>query len=194
MSENKMEQLQEVVNLVEKAQAKGKFKLEEVIKGHGYPEDIVEVYLNSDAAYKLSKVSDALASTAEPKLIAELEAEAEELKAAILKSKLVFHMRGIDQAQIELLEKQAKELNKDNEDEDYWVIDYFCALIASNVIKVEDADGNVDDSIFKIEDARNWRGTLPADAWAALTEAMQKLTLATGYFKGLTDAGFLPKS
>lgn len=194
MSETTSEKLQEVVDLVDKAQAKGKFKLEEVIKGHGYPEDIVEVYLNSDAAYKLSKISDALASTVEPTAVAKLEAEAETLKAEILKSKLVFHMRGIDQGQIELLEKQAKELNKDNEDEDYWVLDYFCALIASNVVKVEDADGNVDDSVFKIEDARKWRASLPADAWNVLTESMQKLTLATGYFKGLTDAGFLPKS
>lgn len=194
MSEFNAEKLQEVIDLVDKAQSKGKFKLEEVIKGHGLPEDIVEVYLNSDAAYKLSKLSDELSGTIDPTEVAKLEAEAELLKAEILKSKLTFHMRGIDQSAIELMEKQARDLNKDNEDEDAWLIDYFCALIASNVYKVEDADGNVDDSVFTIEDARKWRGSLPAEAWGALTEAMQKLTLAAGYFKGLTDAGFLPKS
>lgn len=194
MSETNSEKLQEVVDLVEKAQSKGKFKLEEVIKGHGLPEDIVEVYLNSDAAYKLSKLSDVLITLIDPAEITKLEAEAELLKAEILKSKLTFYMRGIDQSAIELLEKQARDLNKDDEDEDAWLIDYFCALIASNVYKVEDADGNVDDSVFTIEDAKKWRGSLPTEAWSALTEAMQKLTLAVGYFKGLTDAGFLPKS
>jgi hypothetical protein len=194
MSEINSEKLQEVVDLVERAQSKGTFKLEEVIKGQGHPEDIVEVYLNSDAGYKLSKLSDELASTVNPEELVRLEAEADALKAEILKSKLVFHMRGIDQSAIELIEKQAQEANKNNPDEDAWIIDYFCALIASNVFKVEDADGNVDDSVFTIEDAKKWRGSFPIEAWSALTETMQKLTLATGYFKGLTDAGFLPKS
>nr|DAW17424.1 MAG TPA: hypothetical protein [Caudoviricetes sp.] len=194
MSDEQMEAIAEVLEMVDKAQAKGKFKLEEVIKGVGFPEDIVDIYLDSESAYKLSKVNDLIISTVEPEALAKYDAQAEELKAKILKSRLRFYMRGIDQKQIEALEAYSQELNKDNEDDDLWLVDYMCALVAANVYKVEDADGNIDDSVFNIEDARKWRGSLPTEGWNALQSSMQKLSLATGYFKGLTDAGFLPKS
>lgn len=184
----------EILELVEKAQSKGTFKLENVIKNVGYPEDSVEVYLDSESAYKLAKLNDELISTLDPDKLSLIEAEVEELKEKILKSKLTFKMRGIDQKQIELLEKQSKEKHKDAPDEEAWMVDYMCALVASNVISVEDYEGNVDTSVFKAEDAMVWRETMPAEAWSALMMTMQKLTLAVGYFKGLTDAGFLPKS
>lgn len=190
------EQIAEVLELVEQAQSRGKFKLENVIKNVGYPEDTVDVYLDSDSAYRLSKLNDQIISTADAEKLKPIEAEAEELKEKIMKSRLTFHMRGIDQKQIELLEKEAQENYKGNkaDDEDGWMVDYMCALVAANVVKVEDSDGNIDDSMFSAKDARVWRETFPAEAWASLTVAMQRLTLAVGYFKGLTDAGFLPKS
>lgn len=185
------EQVDEVLTLVETAQSKSKFKLEDVIKGFGYPQDTVEVYLDSESAYELSKLNDELMGEIDPAEIERLEAEAAILSDKILKSKLIFHMRGIDQGQVEKLEKQAR-LNQETEDS--WIMDYFTALVAANVQKVELADGSVDESVFTIEDARSWRETIPAEAWESLLATMQKLTLASGYFKGLTDAGFLPKS
>lgn len=193
MSDN-TEAIAEVLELVEKAQAKGKFKLENVIKNVGYPEDFVDIYLDVESAYRLSKLNDELIVTIDAKEIEKLEAEAEKLKENILSSKLTFHMRGIDQKQIELLEAQAQERNKDNDDDDAWTLDYMCALIAANIVSVTDAAGNVDDSVFTLEDVKTWRETLPAEAWVTLSKTMQQLTLAVGYFKGLTDAGFLPKS
>jgi len=185
------EQVDEVLTLVETAQSKSKFKLEDVIKGFGFPQDTVEVYLDSESAYELSKLNDELIEESDPVEIERLEAEAAALSEKILKSKLVFHMRGIDQGQIEKIEKQSR-LNQ--EDEDAWIMDYFTALTAANVQKVEMADGSVDESVFTIEDARSWRELMPAEAWQSLIATMQKLPLASGYFKGLTDAGFLPKS
>lgn len=193
MSEAK-DTIAEVLELVDNAQAKGKFKLENVIKNVGYPEDSVEVYFDSESAYKLAKLNDDLISTVEEEELKEIEARVEELKSKILASKLKFNMRGVDQKQIELLEKQAQERNKDSKDEDAWMTDYMCALVAANVLSVEDNEGNLDDSVFTLDDAKIWRETFPAEAWSALVTTMQKLTLAVGYFKGLTDAGFLPKS
>lgn len=194
MSDEKPNAIAEVLEMVEKAQSKGRFKLEDVIKGVGYPEDIVDVYLDSESAYKLSKLNDKIIFATEEEELKELDAQAEELKAKILKSRIRFFMRGIDQKQIEALEASVQEAHKDDIDEDMWLIDYMCALIAANVYKVEDAEGNIDDSLFTIEDAREWRGSLPSEGWTSLQSSMQKLSLATGYFKGLTDAGFLPKS
>ncbi len=184
----------DVLSLVEEAQSKGKFKLENVIKNVGYPEDSVDVYLDSESAYNLSKLNNELISTVDPEKLSILEPKVEELKTKILQSKLTFKMRGIDQKQIELLETQCKEANKDSKEEELWMVDYMCALVASNVISVEDFEGNVDNSVFTLEDAKTWRETMPAEAWSAIMTTMQKLTLAVGYFKGLTDAGFLQKS
>jgi hypothetical protein len=72
--------------------------------------------------------------------------------------------------------------------------DYTCALVAANIVKVEDAEGNVDERKFTLEDGINLYKNLPTESWLTLVNAMEQLTLATGIFRGITDAGFLPKS
>jgi hypothetical protein len=52
----------------------------------------------------------------------------------------------------------------------------------------------VDESKFTTEEIATLRGAMPIDAWQALVETMQKLTLAASYFDAVTDAGFLQKS
>lgn len=194
MSENAEQTISNVIEMVNEAQSRGKFKLADVIKGVGHPEDVVDIYLDSESAYKINKLNEQLISTADVVEIARIEEEIKPLADSVMKSRVRFHMRGVDQKFIEKLEAKSKADNADNEDEDYWLVDYMCSLVASNVYKVEDADGNIDESVFTIDDAKEWRGSLPAEGWGALQASMQKLTLATGYFKGLTDAGFLPKS
>jgi hypothetical protein len=186
---NKMSDYQEILDVVQEAQSKSKFRLADVIKGVGYPEDIVDVYLDAESAYELTKVSDRLDEAVTVEEISALEERADELSEKIKKSKLSFYMRGIDQKQVEAIEEQAKIANPEN-----WGEEYICALVASNVYKVVDADGEEDNSVFTSADAAEWRGSLPAESWATISSTMQKLTLASGYFKGLTDAGFLQKS
>ena len=185
------EETNDVLSLVQEAQSPAKFNLADVIKGRGFPEDKVEIYVDAESAYALSKLNDELVTIADPAESAPLEAKAKELSDKILKSKLIFHMRGIDQKQIELIEKQVK---ADNADEDEWVLDYFAALVAANIVRVEDADGNIDERPFTTEEIVELRWALPSESWEKLISTMQKLTLAGGYFRGLTDAGFLQKS
>lgn len=181
----------EVIDLVEKAQAKGTFSLSKAIKGLSFPSDKVEVFLDIENAYRLNEINEQISLTADQGKLAPLEAEAKELSEKILASKLVFNMRGIDQKQIESIEKATK---KDGLDDDEWWIEYMCALVAANIVSVEDADGNVDEHLFDLNEIKELRGSIPAEAWNKLVSTMQKLTLATGYFQGLTDAGFLQKS
>lgn len=183
-----MSEEQDVLSLVQEAQSPAKFNLAEVVKGRGYPEDKVTVFVDAESAYELSQVNDALVQLENPEDTVELEKRVKELSEKILASKLVFYMRGIDQKQVELIEKQTRK--EDNED---WVIDYFSALVAANIVKVEDANGNVDERPFTLQEISELRYGLPAESWEAIIGTMQKLTLATGYFKGLTDAGFLQK-
>jgi hypothetical protein len=61
-------------------------------------------------------------------------------------------------------------------------------------VRIENADGEIDEKVFESEDIAELRKHLPREVFDLLIAKMQQLTLAGAYFKGLTDAGFLPKS
>lgn len=200
MTEQKNEAIDEVVELVKEAQKPGSFNLADVIKGRGYPTKDVTIYTDAEAAFKLIEIEDKLKNfneaTDEYK---ELEAEAEKLAETVSASKLVFHMRGVGQGVVEAVTKKADSMFKvDGVDEEEYSADWFkfyvTSLVAENVVKITDANGNTDEKHYSYEEMLEVRNNLPADSWTVLVDAMQKLTLASGYFKGLTDAGFLPKS
>lgn len=198
MSDEKI--LEETLELVKEARKPGKFNLVDVIKDRAFPEREVDVYTNADAAFKLVELDEqmkAIVGIDQEKYDA-LEEEAQVLAEELQKSKLSFLMRGVGQGVIEEVTEKANTLynNPDAEDHDSegWFRFYVTALIASNVVRVTDAEGNVDERQFTVDEMMEIRNNIPADAWAVLVNTMQKLTLASGYFKGLTDAGFLPKS
>ncbi len=193
----------EVLELVEKAQKKGTFDIAKFAKGIAYPEDIVVAYLDIESAYKLSKLNEQMSKlkTQDPAEYEKLEVQAKELSDKILVSKVSFHMRGVNQEVIEAItskcdKKYPKKLDAlgqviENED---WVKDWTCGLIASNLVRIENADGEIDEKVFESEDIAELRKHLPREVFDLLIAKMQQLTLAGAYFKGLTDAGFLPKS
>lgn len=193
----------EVLELVEKAQKKGTFDIAKFAKGIAYPEDIVVAYLDIESAYKLSKLNEQMSKlkTQDPTEYEKLEVQAKELSDKILVSKVSFHMRGVNQEVIEAItskcdKKYPKKLDAlgqviENED---WVKDWTCGLIASNLVRIENADGEIDEKVFESEDIAELRKHLPREVFDLLIAKMQQLTLAGAYFKGLTDAGFLPKS
>ena len=198
MSEEKI--TEETLEMVKEAQKQSTFNLAEVIKGRGYPTKDVTVYTDAESAFELIEIEDQMNQMTEAsEEYKELEAKANELAELVQKSKLTFHMRGVGQGEVERITDKADQLYKKpkSEDEEYgsdWFKFYVTSLVASNVVRVTDADGNVDESHYEYEDMLTVRNNLPGDSWGLLVSTMQKLTLATGYFKGLTDAGFLPKS
>lgn len=181
---------EEILSLVEEAQSKGKFNLDEFIKGASYPEDSVEVYLDSAHAYELSKLNELLITIFDPEEAAPIEAKAKELAKKIVSSKVIFKMKGLSQQEVEEVEKQIT-AEKDSEE---WWSQYTLRLLAANIVHVEDSEGNIDNTPFDLERMKMLEGRMPSESWKLLTSTMQKLTLASGYFKGLSDAGFLPKS
>jgi hypothetical protein len=194
---------EEVLDLVDKAQKKGTFDIAKFAKGIAYPEDTVTAYLDIDSAYKLNLLNEQMSKlqSSDPTQYEKLEAEAKELSSKILESKVVFRMRGVSQEVIESVtdkadKKYPKKLDPlgqvmDNED---WLKEWTCGLIASNLIHIENSDGEIDDKHYETEDIIELRKHLPREVFDLLIAKMQQLTLAGAYFKGLTDAGFLPKS
>ncbi len=187
----------ETLELVKEAQKQGSFNLSEVIKGRGYPQKAVTIYTDAEAAFELIEVEKKLSlldpESEEHKALTE---KATQLATRVQDSRLVFHMRGVSQIVVESAEAVAdKEFPAvDGERSDEWYRLYMAHLVAANIVKVENAAGEVDERVFEVADVEEFRNFLPIDSWAILMATMQQLTLATGYFKGLTNSDFLPKS
>jgi hypothetical protein len=194
---------EEVMELVDKAQKKGTFDIAKFAKGIAYPEDTVVAYMDIESAYKLNKLNADMSviKLSDPKEYEKLEKEADKLSKKIIESKVTFYMRGVNQEVIEAItskcdKKYPKKLDAlgqavENQD---WLKDWTCGLVASNLVKIENAEGEADEKVFETEDVIELRKDLPREVFDLLVAKMQQLTLAGAYFKGLTDAGFLPKS
>jgi hypothetical protein len=193
---------EEVLELVDKAQKKGTFDISKFAKGISYPEDTVVAYLDVESAYSLNKLNDEMSKVkSDSDGYEKLEAQAKKLSAKILESKIIFHMRGVNQEVIEVVTSKAdkkfpKKLDALGQviDNEGWLIEWTSGLIAANLVKVENAQGEIDDKVLSTEDVIELRKNFPREVFDLLIAKMQQLTLATAYFKGLTDAGFLPKS
>jgi hypothetical protein len=198
MSEEKI--IEETIELVKEAQKPGVFNLADAIKGRAFPEKEVTVYTDSGAAFELVQLEDEMnrIGSSDQKKYDELEAKAQELAQKVKDSALVFTMRGVGQGIVENITQVADATYKGGKNQseatDEWFRFYVTSLVAKNIVKVTDGQGNVDEREFSYEDILEVRNNLPADSWGLLVATMQQLTLASGFFKGLTDAGFLPKS
>lgn len=196
-----MSEIEETLKLVEETQSKKVFDITEYAKGSLAPRDTVTAYLDVESAYALSQVNETLGETVAGPEYDALEAKAKELSDKILQSKVVFHMRGVNQ---DIIEKVTIDCNQkyptaknafgvEEEQSPEWFKEWTCALIAANLIKVVNAADEEDERVFTAEDTKAMRSYLPREVWDLLVEKMQQLSLANAYFRGLTDAGFLPK-
>jgi uncharacterized protein (UPF0297 family) len=192
------DQQAEVMELVDQAQSKKVFNLADAIKGRALPQKTVTVFLDEGSALELVDINSLMNETTDPEALAALEEKAAVLKNKINESALTFSMRGVNQKTIEEVSEMCnvKHNAKDGEgvNDINWMVDYIITLVAKNIISATDGDGNVDEGPFDYDKIEEIRGFIPAAEWNKLVEAMQRLTLAGGYFEQLTDAGFLQKS
>lgn len=186
-----------IVDLVQEAQKRGKFSLADAIKGTAYPEKSVDVYLDAASAQQFAELNDKIKQLdPEAPEYAELSEKLEEISDKIKASKLTFHMRGVGQGTVEKATEAADEAfpPKDGVEHPLWTKHYLCYLIAENIVKITDAEGNEDLTKLTVDDVIQIRDAVPIDAWEVIVDTMQRLTLASSYFDAVTDAGFLPKS
>lgn len=184
----------EILNLVEEAQKRGKFNLVDAIKGRAYPEKQVIIYTDAVAAQKLfdlDKQMSNVASMQDLETYAKLEKEAEILAEEVKQSKLIFNMVGLPQDKVDAINDSVQQ---DEESGLSWSRHYVASLVAASIKSVENANGEIDERDFTPEDGKALYYALPHESWQALSRTVEQLTLATGIFKGITDAGFLQKS
>lgn len=189
----------EALELVKEAQSAKVFNLADAIKGRAYPTTTVKVYLDDASAMELVEVNDLMNRTTNPEALQDLEERSEVLAQNIMESSLTFEMRGIGQKEIDeitekLNHKHMIAKGQDGTTNPDWLKDYITSLVGRNIMSVTNAEGAVDKSEFDLEQTEMLRKSLSISEWNKLVGAMQKLTLAGGYFDQLTDAGFLQKS
>lgn len=189
----------EAIELVKEAQSAKVFNLADAIKGRAYPTTSVKVYLDDEAALELVEINQLMNRTTDPDKLEELSAKATKLADKILKSALTFEMRGIGQAAIEAVNEKMNAKYDIPKGEDGtrnpdWLRDYITTLVSLNIVSITNSEGAVDSAEFTFEKVEDLRKALSPTEWGKLVGAMQKLTLAGGYFDQLTDAGFLQKS
>ncbi len=195
MSEEQVD-FKEVISLAEEAQKRGKFNLADAIKGRSYPEKTVTIFTDAKAAFELKEINDVLSdfSIDTPyEEVEKLEQQARELAKVVSDSKLIFKMRGVSQEKVQELTSQLDPEDENISSHEY-TRNFTATLVASNIVSVENAAGDIDEREFTMEDGVTLYQQLPGEAWATLVQSMEQLTLATGIFKGITDAGFLQKS
>ncbi len=201
MDETNEQIIEKTLELVDQAQQKGTFDITAFAKDRAYPQDTVVAYLDVDSAYKLTAANEKLSRTVAGEEYDVLEVEANELAAKIMESKIVFHLRGVNQ---DIIERVTIEANKtypntknsfgQEEVSEDWIRFWTTSLVAENLIKIVNSNGDEDERKFTQAEVLELRKYLPKEVWELIVEKMQQLTLASSYFKGLTDAGFLPKS
>jgi hypothetical protein len=199
MSEEPKSVIEETMELVEQAQSKKVFNLADAIKGRAYPKKDVVVYLDDEAAMRLVEIQNELDYMPEGDVADKLNAESAVLKKQIEKTALTFTLRGVNQDVIESILTQTNirhglKKGEDGTETPGWMKDYITALVGANIESVTNSDSEVDSDTFNFDKTDGLRRNIPASEWGKLVEAMEKLTLAGGYFNQLTDAGFLQKS
>ena len=215
--------MSDIEEMVEEAKKPGKFNIVEAVKGRAYPQLDVEVFIDEDAAYvatqiesEIKKVTDEMDSNSDNEELKKLTESYEEFlakKNEIIESmggsRYVFHLQGISEGvrndlYDKALEKFPMKYETDRnpltgestkkEIEDEKRNKYFTDMLwSSYIVKITAPDGSEQDGI-SVEDASELRRSLPIASASKITDAIEKMRVATAVFMLSVDEDFLAKS
>lgn len=206
MSDEVMDEIKEAV---ETAKAPGTFNIVNLLKDRAYPEQSVTVYIDEALAYAGSEIDERISTSKDDAEVEQLTAKREEIVEQLKKSAITFYIKGITESRRNDLVKQSKkkypveytrEANpltgdfvreeKPSAERDELFTDL---LWQASIVRIEDADGNVQENIG-FTDVSNMRSMLPLASVARITEAIEKIRVATAVFMHEVNEDFLPKS
>lgn len=202
------------------AKQPGIFNIIDVLNNRGYPKDEVEIVLDDNLVYAAAKLDESVKEL-DKKLDfdpdnAELVASREELIAlrdkavqAITDSKYVFTITGISEGKRDEMLNEVEEAFPVKYEETTNPLTgkvtreeisdpernklYSAKLWSAHIEKIVAPDGNVQDGVNEVE-AEALRKLLPIAASAKISEAIEKLRVATAMFIFGADENFLAKS
>ena len=179
------------------------FDFYKMAAGATTPEDKVDIYLDTETAYRAANIEDKLNSPSRyyrratetederEARVAALEEELAELKKELEKSRATFTLKGILSTRVAQLkrEHEAQFGTEATSDESYKR--YNASLLAAHIVRIEDATGAVDEQEWDTDRVEQLFNMLPGDAVQRLMDAVIKLSLDTNYLEKVTvDSDF----
>jgi len=202
------EALEEVQEIVDAAKAPGTFNIVNLLRERAYPQDSVTVYIDESAAYAGGEIDKRIAVTTDEEELKKLNEERETIIKKMNDSAITFHLVGISESRRNDILKQAKkkypiEYVKDvnpltgetvrEEKESPERDELFTDLLwQASISRIEDSNGNIQESLGYSE-VRDMRSMFPLASTAKVTEAIEKIRVATAVFMMEVNEDFLPK-
>lgn len=204
-----MTDIENVKTAAEEASKPGKFSFIDRVTGREYPTKAVEIYLDERAGLKIQELLREHSNATDAKTITRIEKDLELWRKKAQESRYTVHLEGIpveawdkivddanEQFPIEYRESRhplTMELERnaiENDDHDT----YFRTQVWSKFIrKVEDAKGNVDDTISPAFVAV-MMGGLPITAQILIQDGVDELRMITDWMDNIQGDDFLAKS
>lgn len=204
----------EPIELAEEAKKPGAFNILNVLKDRGLPKDVVSIIIDDETAYRAAKVKakiDELLGSDKDDIndeVKALESELEELVSQLNENRYEIHITGITEGKREklvdaALEKFPREFEEDKnaftgettkkEIESQEREEYFTDLLwVESIEKIVAPDGSEQLDITE-EFVTDFRQLISIPTNAAITQAIEKLRVATAMFIISVDEDFLAK-
>lgn len=206
--------------LATQAKKPGVFNIIDVLNNRGYPQDDIEIVLDDNLVYAASKIDESIKEVnkkldtdpANSELLESREsliALREQAVQAINAAKYVFTLSGISEGERDKLLTDVQELFPTQYEETVNPINgkisreeienqernllYTLKLWAAHIKKITSPNGDVQTGLTD-EEADALRKLLPIAATARISEAIERLRVATAMFVFGTDEDFLAKS
>ena len=202
------EVMDEIKDVVESAKAPGTFNIVNLLRERAYPEYAVTVYVDEASAFAGGEIDERITTTEDDAEVERLMAERDEIVEKLKKSAIKFYLKGIAESSRNDLLKQARkkypiEYSRDANPMTGEIVkeekpsterdELFTDLLwQASIVKVEDAEGNIQENIG-FTDVSNMRSMLPLASVAKITEAIDKIRVATAVFMHEVNEDFLPK-
>lgn len=124
-----------------------------------------------------------------------LEADGQALKDELEKSKVTLGLSGFPNKVIEAIRKKLNvEFPATGEQNEAWDEAYGAEIVSAAIRWTQKFGEEKSTQHISPAVVAKWRNSLPAESYEKLVRATGEVTLATGFFKSLEDAGFLAKS
>lgn len=167
------------------------FDIFEVAQGRSYPQDIIDIYTDQDAAFHAARLDTKIATENDADVVNELDAERKVLLEKVKVSRLTFHLKGLSQKAIRAVEIQADAKFgegdvKDDKPHTEKIRWRNFAFLAAHIAAVYNARDERDSRVWTSEDVLSLAELLPEESFNKLMVAMQDLTFQAAYFEQAT--------
>lgn len=153
-----------------------------------YPSDIVDVYLDHEAAHKAAKIEAQIARERDGEKVNALDAERNALLEKVKGTRLTFKMQGLSPKAIKAVEDQADAKfgrgdTKDGAPFTEKILWRNLAWLAAHIADVYNANDERDSRVWDSEAVHELAEALPGSEFGKLMDMMQDLTFRAAYFE-----------